>query len=41
MEVFIDCFVEDTVSGERKKTNVAIYTEEVPSRGGLMSAEGV
>jgi acyl-CoA hydrolase len=26
MEVFIDCFVEDPVSGERTKTNEAIYT---------------
>src|SRR6516164_11038184 len=26
MEVFIDCFVEDPRSGERKKTNEAIYT---------------
>jgi acyl-CoA hydrolase len=26
VEVFIDCFTEDPVSGERKKTNEAIYT---------------
>lgn len=26
MEVFIDCFVEDPVSGERRKSNEAIYT---------------
>src|SRR5215475_6523010 len=26
MEVFIDCFVEDPVSGERVKSNEAIYT---------------
>jgi acyl-CoA hydrolase len=26
MEVFIDCFVEDPISGERKKSNEAIYT---------------
>ncbi|HTL82201.1 MAG TPA: acyl-CoA thioesterase [Bacteroidia bacterium] len=26
MEVFIDCFVEDPVSGDRKKSNEAIYT---------------
>ena len=26
MEVFVDCFVEDPVSGEQKKTNEAIYT---------------
>jgi acyl-CoA hydrolase len=26
MEVFIDCFIEDQVSGERQKSNEAIYT---------------
>ena len=26
MEVFIDCFIEDPVSGEREKSNDAIYT---------------
>ena len=26
MEVFIDCFIEDRVSGDRQKSNEAIYT---------------
>src|SRR5689334_13466860 len=26
MEVFIDCFIEDQVSGDRQKSNEAIYT---------------
>ena len=26
MEVFIDCFVEDQISGERRKSNEGIYT---------------
>jgi acyl-CoA hydrolase len=26
MEVFIDCFIEDQISGERRKSNEAIYT---------------